>query len=123
MPGPLELDPGGPPYRRARTGDEQIATLAASIDPRYRVWALTGCYSGLRLGELAGLRRGRLDLMRRELDVVEIVVEVRGHHYVGPPKTRAGRRSVPIPSFLADELAMHTAGMAPDDLVFPAPKG
>ena len=101
----------------------EVATLADVIDPRYRLWALTAAYSGLRFGELAGLRRGRVDLMRRKLDVVEIVVEVRGHHYVGPPKTRAGRRSVPIPAFLADELGSWTAGMAPDALVFAAPEG
>lgn len=100
-----------------------VATLAESIDPRYRLWALTAAYSGLRFGELAGLRRGRVDLMRRRLDVVEIVVEVRGHHFFGPPKTRAGRRSVPIPAFLADELAAWTAGMDADAFVFPAPGG
>jgi len=100
-----------------------VATLAGSIDPRYRVWALTAAYSGLRFGELAGLRRGRVDLMRRRLDVFEIVVEVRGKHYVGPPKTRAGKRAVPIPSFMVDELAAWTAGKEPDELVFPAPEG
>lgn len=101
----------------------EVASLAEVIDPRYRVWALTAAYSGLRFGELAGLRRERVDLMRRRVDVSEIVVEVRGHHHHGPPKTRAGRRSVPIPSFLVDELAAWTAGQGAGDLVFPAPEG
>lgn len=100
-----------------------VATLAGSIDPRYRVWALTAAYTGLRFGELAGLRRGRVNLMRRRLDVFEIVVEVRGHHYIGPPKTRAGRRAVPVPAFLVDELAEHTANVEPDGFVFTAPGG
>ncbi|MGI9118796.1 MAG: tyrosine-type recombinase/integrase [Acidimicrobiales bacterium] len=104
-------------------GPAQVATLAESIDPRYRVWALTAAYTGLRFGELAGLRRGRVDLLRRKLDVFEIVVEVRGHHYLGPPKTRAGKRGVPIAAFIAEELAAWTAGKEPDALVFPAPGG
>lgn len=101
----------------------QVATIADVIDPRYRVWAVTAAYSGLRAGELAGLRRNRVDLLRRKIDVAEIVVEVRGHHYLGPPKTRTGKRSVPIPGFLVDELAAWTVDTAPDALVFPAPEG
>jgi len=31
-------------------------------------------------------------------------------------------REVPIPGFLADELARHLAGRAPDDLAFPRPR-
>lgn len=101
----------------------EIGALADAIDPRYRVWALTAAYSGLRFGELAALRRGRIELLRRKLDVTSTVVEMKGHHHDGPPKTRAGRRSVPIPSFLADELTTHTAGMDADALVFSAPEG
>jgi integrase len=41
---------------------------------------------------------------------------------VGTTKTHQ-RRSVPIPRFLADELADHLAGKAPGDLVFTAPEG
>ncbi len=33
------------------------------------------------------------------------------------------RRSVPIPRFLADELAKQVAGKAPGDLLFTAPEG
>jgi integrase len=101
----------------------EVATLADSIDERYRAFVMTGAYSGLRLGELAGLRRGRVDLLRRRIDVAEILVEVRGHHHFGPPKTRAGRRSVPIPRAVAAELERHVHGLEPGDLVFPSPTG
>jgi integrase len=84
---------------------------------------LVGAYGGLRLGELAALRRDRLDLMRGRVDVTETVVEVRGHHHVGPPKTRAGRRAVPLPRSVCEALAEHTADLPGDGLVFPAPEG
>ena len=46
-----------------------------------------GAYGGLRIGELAGLRRDRVDLLRGTVTVAEIVVKVRGVLHIGPPKT------------------------------------
>ena len=50
-------------------------------------------------------------------------MEVRGHHKIGPPKTKAGRRSVPLPRHVAVELERHAAHLSGDALVFPAPEG
>jgi integrase len=100
-----------------------VGVLADTIDARYRAFVLLGAYGGLRLGELAGLRRSRVDLLKRRVDVAEILVEVRGHHHFGPPKTRAGRRSVPIPKAVTEALTEHLAGLGGGDLVFPAPEG
>jgi hypothetical protein len=47
--------------------------------------------------ELAGLRRSRVDLLRRTVEVAEIVTEVGGVLGFGPPKTRAGPRTVGLP--------------------------
>jgi integrase len=102
---------------------EEIARLANAIGDNYRSFVLLGAYGGLRLGELGGLRRARLDLNAGRVDVAEILVEVRGHHTIGPPKTNAGRRSVSIPRFVAEELETHVDGFKPDDLVFTMPKG
>jgi integrase len=105
-------------------GPDEVARLADEIDRRYRVFVLVGAYGGLRFGELAGLRRGRVDLLKGTVTVAEIVVEVSGHHVYGPPKTRAGRRVVPLPRFVVDELQKHLDGVDdPDRLVFPAPAG
>ena len=71
-----------------------------------------------------GLRWGSVDLLRRRVKVNEICVEVRGEVLFGPPKTKAGIRTVPIPSVVADELAKLT-GPNPDPkaLVFTGGKG
>ena len=74
-----------------------ITKLAGAIDPRYSHFVLLAAYTGLRVGEIAGLTWGRVDLLRRHLDVVQSLVEVKGAIVVNPPKTRAGRRRVPIP--------------------------
>jgi len=95
----------------------EIAHLADAIDPRYRARVLVGAYGGLRIGELAGLRRSRVDLTPGTIDVAKIVVEVCGLTS-GPPKTRAGRRSVSLPRPVLDELAAH---LAPTDEGFVLP--
>jgi integrase len=100
-----------------------VARLANAIDPRYRALVLLGAYGGLRSGELFALRRERLNLVEGRVDVAETAVEVAGHFHFGPPKTRAGRRSVPLPRFVVDELAAHVADIASSDLVFHAPEG
>ena len=41
----------------------------------------------------------------------------------GPPKTRAGRRTVGLPRAVVDELAPHLALAEPDAFVFTAPQG
>ncbi len=76
------------------------------------------------MGELAGLRRGRVDLLRGTVDIAEIVVEVHGQLYTGPPKTRAGRRTVGLPRVVVEELAAHLGPVGPADAyVFTAEKG
>jgi integrase len=102
----------------------EIARLADAIRSRYRALVLVGAYGGLRIGELAGLRRSRVDLLRGTVEVAEIVTEVGGRLRVGPPKTRASRRTVGLPRAVVEELAAHLATPAPPDaFVFTAPKG
>lgn len=100
----------------------EVGTLADAIDPRYRALVLVGAYCGLRFGELAGLKVDRVDLLHKRLEVLEIVTEVKGHHVTGPPKTRAGRRAVPMPRVVAEALSEHLSTLS-GDIVFPAPEG
>lgn len=80
-------------------------------------------YTGVRFGEMAALRVGRLDLMRRRASIVESVTVVQGAGQVwGAPKGHE-RREVPIPRFLVDDLSAHVAGKAPTDLVFTGVRG
>jgi integrase len=100
---------------------EELLRLAEAIDPRYRALIFVGGYGGLRIGELAGLRKGRIDMLRGIIDVAEQVVEVGGKLSVGPLKTRAARR-VKLPRFVVEELAARLAKVQ-GELVFPSPDG
>jgi integrase len=103
-----------------------VATLAAKIDARYRALVFVAAYTGLRAGELMGLRRKHLDLLRRSITVTEQVQYIGGRHLVLAPKSDAGRRSVAVPATVIRALEEHLAVYAepgPDGLVFPAPEG
>ncbi len=98
--------------RRCAGGRDRVASpgeaaglLAALEDERDRaVWA-TAMYAGLRLGELRALRDEDVDLpagvirVERSWDKQEGVIE---------PKSRAGKRKVPIVAALRAHLAAHT---------------
>ena len=81
-------------------------------------------YTGIRWGEAAALRRGRCDLLRRRLHIVESMAEVGGVKYVGPTKTYQ-KRQVGLPGFLAKMLAEHLESVPtdPEALVFTSPNG
>jgi integrase len=102
----------------------EIARLTHAIRPHYRALVLVGAYGGLRIGELAGLRRERVDLLRGTVEVAEIMTEVAGKLHVGPPKTRASRRTIGLPRAVVNVLAEHLApGGQPADFVFTGPQG
>lgn len=83
-----------------------------------RLIVLFLAYTGVRFGELAALRVGRLDLLRRRAIIAESVTVVQGRGQVwGTPKSHE-RREVPIPRFLIKDLAGHGRGKSRDDLVF-----
>jgi integrase len=50
---------------------DEVATLAAGADERYRAVVFGAAYTGLRAGELVGLRRHLVDLLRRSITVVD----------------------------------------------------
>jgi integrase len=104
----------------------QVAALADAIPPRFRALVLVAAYTGLRWGELAGLRVRRVDLLHRQITVAEQLLEVRGRLAFGPPKTGAALRTVTLPAVAAEALAEHLSRYAeggPDGLVFPAERG
>jgi integrase len=100
---------------------EQVSALA-DASGEYRLVVLILAYCGLRYGELAALRVGRVDLLRRRLDIMESVTEVGGRLVTGTPKTHQ-QRSVPVPRSLVDDLAVQMAGKSPDEYVFTTASG
>jgi integrase len=99
----------------------QVRKLAAGCGD-YGDVVLFLAYTGLRWGEMAALKVGRLDMLRRRIDVAEAVAPVRGELVWSTPKSHSSR-SVPFPEFLAEPLAKRCVGKKKDALVFTGPDG
>jgi integrase len=114
--------------RHIVTADE-LAALAQALGDDYGLMAYLGAVLGLRWGEIAGLRVGRLDFLRVTVSVAEQVTQGRGGiTTVGAPKSAAGRRTLAAPSELMEQLAAHlrrrnVTGADPAAFVFASPAG
>jgi integrase len=104
-----------------------VGRIAENMTDRYRLMVLLGAYCSLRFGELAGLRRHRIDLLHRTITVEEQAVELaNGSTIFGPPKSAAGRRVVAFPVELVPMIEDHLAEYvpaAPDALLFTSREG
>jgi integrase len=112
--------------RRAYT-PEEFGRLLAATSPGFRDHLLCLAGTGLRAGELLGLRASRVDLQARRLEVVNVRYDAGkfGRGYKNRPKTRASIRPVPLADQVADAIARQL-GMArggPHALVFAGPGG
>lgn len=105
---------------------EQVLTLADMIAPRYRALVLLGAFGGLRWGELAGLRRGPVDVLRSRVSICETATDIGGKITFGEPKTPKSRRTVPLARSIMREVEQHLGeyvGPGPDALIFTSPTG
>jgi len=105
----------------------QVFELADLVKPRYRALVLTAAFSGLRRGELFGLRREHVGVEDGTLCVEQQRQQLsNGAHIVGPPKSDAGRRTVAMPPPVVTVLAEHLerfVGPEPAAWVFTGDKG
>jgi integrase len=102
---------------------DEVATLAHTVPDRYRALVLVLAWCGLRIGEACALRREDVDLTpgSESLRVSERVYRIDGAWDYSRPKSKAGRRRVPVPPHIAPNLIDHLAtftGPGDDALVF-----
>jgi integrase len=99
---------------------EEASKLIEALPDRDRALWATALYGGLRRGELQALRWDDVDLAKgvigieRAWDVREGEIE---------PKSRAGRRTVPIAAVLRDYLVEHRQHRSSNGRVFSRPDG
>ena len=106
------------------TADE-VHRLADSVPDRYRALVYVLAYGGLRWGEAVALRRKRMNLLRRRIEVVESLADVDGVLYFGSTKTHQ-ERQVALPASVIDILTEHLSshvGRGADALVFTSTEG
>lgn len=97
--------------------------LAAIRGHRLEALFATAVGTGLREGELLALRRSDVNLEAARIVVRRTVVELENKFVEGPPKTKAGRRTVTIPEFAVKALRHCCSSMGANDRLFVATNG
>jgi integrase len=96
------------PVDRPLLGTEHLTALAEALGPRYEAMIYVGTVLGLRWGECAGLRVGRIDFDNCTITVAEQVTRgAGGRSVIGPPKSEAARRTLSAPAALIELLEEH----------------
>jgi integrase len=84
---------------------DHLADLADATGPQYGTMVYLGAVLGLRWGECAGLRVGRIDFDRSTITIAEQVTRgIGGRSVIGPPKSEAARRVLAAPPALMELL-------------------
>lgn len=89
------------------TGDDVLKLLDTVRGTALEVPTVLGVGTGMRLGEVLGLRWADIDLEKRFARISQTVQETRDEVVFVPPKTHRSRRSVALPSFVIDALRKH----------------
>ena len=79
----------------------EVRAIVASLSGKWRPILLTAIFTGLRASELRGLRWMDVDFEKGEVHVRQ-----RADYFnvIGPPKSEAGERTVPMPPILVNTL-------------------
>jgi integrase len=101
----------------------QVYALADAVGLRYRLLILLAAFTSLRWAELAALTVTDVDLNARTVRVTrQLYYHEKGYKF-GPPKSRAGVRTVPFPDLIADEVREHLRWLPASALVFSSSTG
>ncbi|MBK5266261.1 MAG: site-specific integrase, partial [Acidimicrobiia bacterium] len=107
---------------KARRSDMRILdaanvdVLAAALPQRYGSLAIVAAYTGLRWGELAGLRVADVNMLRRRLTVSSALIEASGQQpSLGTPKSAASERTITLPHVVVETLTHHLEQHPPTD--------
>ena len=117
--------PNLPTRNRETLTDAELAALADLMPAADRMAVLLSGWCALRIGEVLALRRRHVttDPDGTTWVRVESQVQARGSGVrEESPKSEAGRREVPVPPTITDDLAAHLeahAAPGPDGLLFP----
>jgi integrase len=121
------IEPDKRGERKLKIGEDipsadEIKALIAALPSHWKPMFLTAIFAGLRASELRGLRWEDVDLKAGELHVRQ-----RADRFgtIGPPKSEAGHRTVPVGPLVLNELREWRLSHPAHELglVFPSPDG
>lgn len=100
----------------------ELRALLEHADEDFKPFLLTAMLTGMRSSELRGLGWDQVDFKE---NVIRVTRRADEQGRFGPPKSKAGRRAIPMSPRLAEELLAWKLRCPKtwDKLVFPSPEG
>lgn len=96
------------------TRSDFTGKLLPVVPARYQALVALAAGTGLRWGECVGLCLDAVDFGTKTVSVVRTAIEIDGAVSLKPyPKSRAGRRVVPLPGFAVLALKVHVEAFPP----------
>jgi integrase len=86
---------------------EQVEAVTDAMDDKYRPLVILGAGAGLRISEALGLPVSAIDWLGYQLSVTQQVVRVNRITSLGPVKTGASVRTIPLAEVVLSELASY----------------
>lgn len=113
--------------REVFLSEDEVEAVVADFDRRGEhqngTITLVLAYTGLRWGELAGLQARRVHMLRRQLEVREVLAEVGQRRWLKEYPKGKKRRSLPLADVVLERLAEHQRlqPTGPRELLFRRP--
>ena len=96
--------------RREPPSEEQLAVITPDTDSEMGLFAFFLLYSGLRRGEMLGLRWEDIDRKNKKINVHQEVYYISNNPHIKQPKTEAGIRTVTLFDVLDNALPPNKTG-------------
>ncbi len=93
-----------PETKTAMTVDEQKRFLSLAQKSSYYYQYAFVLQTGIRVGELAGLRWSDIDFEKKICRISRTMNQIKGEWVVGTPKSKAGKREIPLTDEAVDIL-------------------
>ena len=100
----------------------ELNSLIENSSPRRRPFIVTAIFTGMRLSELRGLNWSDVDL---DAGMIHVRQRADAWGNIGPPKSKAGKRDIPLAPIVVNTLKQWRANCPKSDcdLVFPSNRG
>jgi integrase len=97
-----------------------FASIDATAGPSWRTLAELAMTVGLRPGEIYGLHGHRVDWLRSQISVIDVMTRLGLRQH---PKSRKSHRVVPVQAHVLEGMSVLMTARPRDALVFTAPEG
>jgi integrase len=114
------IDPRAVEFYEHDEAEALYISVESLAGPGWRTLTELGMEVGLRPGEIYGLHGHRVDWLRAQIQVIDVMTRLGLRQH---PKSKKSHRVVPVPARTLEAMSVLMAGRPRDALVFTAPEG